>query len=262
VASGSGRVVIITGASSGIGAATALLLAEPGVKLVLGARRMEPLERIAAQCRERGASAIALACDVSCRDQVDALVAKAISSFGRLDVMIANAGFAYVAKVHNMTEKQFDELFDVNVKGTWYCMQAAAAVMLPQKSGHVITVSSAAALRGLPMYGAYSMTKAAQLSLAESMRVELSGTGVMVSTVHPITTQTEFFDTAGRLSNINTSGVGKSQTAAYVAKKIVKLIDHPRPECWPSRGAWFGLVLSRFCPGMTDKGVAKMLKNR
>ena len=130
------KVIIITGASSGIGAASALAAAlfwKGGAHLILGARRLDRLEAIAAKCREAGAHAIPVVSDVSRRADVDRLVASAREHFGRLDVMLANAGFGLLAKIHQTTEAQFDEIFATNVKGTLYCMQAAAEVMLKQE---------------------------------------------------------------------------------------------------------------------------------
>src|SRR5262249_44442063 len=130
------KVIIITGASAGIGAATALALAKAwgaGAKLVLGARRKERLDAVADQCRAAGADAVSVPCDVSKRNDIDALVMAALASFNRLDVMIANAGHGFLAKIHETTEEQFDEIVATNVKGTWYAMQAAAEVMLKQQ---------------------------------------------------------------------------------------------------------------------------------
>lgn len=257
-----GLVVVITGASSGIGAATALALAPHGAKLVLGARRMDKLEAIAAQCRQWGGTAVALPCDVAQRADVDALVARAVADFGRLDVMLANAGYGFLARIHEATEQEFDDIVDVNVKGTWYAMQAAAAVMLPQKSGQIIAISSAAARIGLPLYGIYSMTKACQLSLAQAMRVELRGTGVYVSSVHPATTATDFFDVASGRSKIRSQGLGKPQPVAHVARRIVGLIQRPRPEVWPLRVARLGMAIFALFPRLGDMAMGITLGRR
>lgn len=258
----SGKVVIITGASSGIGAATALALAPHRVHLILGARRMDRLNAIAEQCRAAGSTALALPCDVAQRPQVQALVQAALDGFSRLDVMIANAGFGYLAKIHQMPEPAFDEIVNTNVKGTWYAMQEAAVPMLRQQSGHIIAISSAAARRGLPLYGVYSMTKAAQLSLVEAMRVELHSAGVYVSSVHPISTSTEFFQTASRLSGARSMGLGRAQSAELVARKIVRLIAHPKPELWPHSLSRLALSFATMCPRFTDAAMRKILPRR
>ncbi len=146
---------------------------------------MDKLEAVAAQCRNTATEAIAVHCDVARREDVHKLVRAACDRFGRLNVMVANAGYGFLAKIQDVSDAEFDNIVQVNVKGTLYAMQEAAAVMLRQppaphahprvSRGHIIVISSAAARRGLPLFGVYSMTKAAQLSLAEAMRVELSG---------------------------------------------------------------------------------------
>lgn len=275
------KVVAITGASSGIGAATATAIANKygsrGVKIVISARRIDRLEALAKVLRGTGAEVEVVSCDVAKKSQVDALVQTCINKFGRLDVMFANAGYGLTGSVIDLTDAQCDDLINVNVKGTLYAMQAAAKVMLTQRSGHIIATSSAAARRGLPLYGIYSATKAAQLSLAEALRVELrhqllqtagngggggGGDHIYVSTVHPATTETEFFDTAAKVSGIPSSGMGRSQTAAQVGAKILKLMEHPRPELWPMPFTHLGLSLATIFNKSTDNAMLKMLPRR
>ena len=270
-----GKVIIITGASSGIGAATAMALAREGAKLVLGARRMDRLEKVATECSAAGkgvgGEAFAMACDVSKRTDVDLLVAAAVAKFGRLDVMIANAGYGFLAKIHETTEQQFDDIVATNVKGTLHCMQAAAEVMLKQTPaagagkagrGHIIVTSSGAARRGLPLYGVYAMTKAAQLSLAEAMRVELTGQGIYVSTVHPLTTATEFFDVASSKSRMRSTGMGHAQPVEVVARKMVRLIRRPRPELWPVPLSHLMLVIPALLPRLADWSMSRTISRR
>lgn len=265
------RVIVITGASSGIGRATAIELAKHKTRLVLAARRVDKLEELAAACRTLGAETVAIACDVAAQSDVQKLVTDTVTRFGRLDVMLANAGYGFLAKIHETSEQQFDEIVAVNVKGTLYAMQAAAETMLKQKAtgtparvarGHIIAVSSGAARRGLPLYGVYSMTKAAQLSLAEAMRVELKRNQIYVSTVHPLTTATEFFDVASSKSKLRSTGLSRAQPAEIVAKKIVRLIQHPKPELWPVRFSRFGLVLSALFPRLGDYVMTKSIYKR
>jgi NAD(P)-dependent dehydrogenase (short-subunit alcohol dehydrogenase family) len=263
------KVVIITGASAGIGAATALALASQGARLVLGARRLEKLEEVAAQCRVAGAEVAAVQSDVSRRADVDKLVAAAVEKYGRLDVMLANAGYGFLAKIHETTEEQFDDIVATNVKGTLYAMQAAAGVMLRQKPlpgetyrGHIIAVSSGAGRRGLPLYGVYSMTKAAQLSLAEAMRVELKAQGVYVSTVHPFTTATDFFDVASSRSRMKSTGLGHAQPVSVVAEKIAKLIRRPRPELWTVPFGGWALALAVTFPRIADWAMGRTVYRR
>jgi len=264
------KTIIITGASSGIGAATALALAQGRANLVLGARRIERLEQVAAQCRRLGAAALAVPCDVAQRAAVDRLVALGVEKFGRLDVMLANAGYGFLERIHEATDAQFDAIVNTNVKGTWYAMQAAAAVMLKQppigmgksRRGHIIAVSSGAARRGLPLYGIYALTKAAQLSLCEALRVELLPQGVYVSSVHPLATATEFFDVASRQSRFRSTGLGHAQPVEAVARKIARLIRRPRPELWPVPGSAWLLALAAAFPRLADHVMARTVGNR
>lgn len=265
------KVIIITGASSGIGAATAVELARQGARLILAARRVDKLQAIAGKCLEGGgcSGALALQADVAKREDVDRLVALAIEKFGRLDVILANAGYGFLAKIHETTEEQFDDIMATNVKGTWYAMQAAADVMLRQKPlpgeklrGHIIAVSSGAARRGLPLYGIYSMTKAAQLSLAEAMRVELKAQKIYISTVHPLTTATDFFDVASSKSRLKSTGLGHAQPVEAVARKIARLIRRPRPELWPVPFSAWMLAVAAVFPRLGDWAMAQTVNRR
>lgn len=254
-----GKVIAITGASSGIGAATALALAAERVTLVLAARRRDRLEAIAAEARQLGSTVQVMTCDVGQRAEVEALVRNCVQAYGRLDIMMANAGYGLVGRVQDVSDEQFDDCVRVNVKGTLYVLQAAAGVMVKQGAGHILVTSSAVARRSLPLYGVYSMTKAAQLSLAEALRVELMGTGVQISTVHPATTKTDFFKVATARSGVTSSGHGGAQTAAQVAVKIVRLMKRPKPELWPKPLSRLGLSFATMFPRMTDLAIARML---
>jgi short-subunit dehydrogenase len=264
------KTIIIAGASSGIGAATAFALAKEKHNLILAARRLDKLEQVAAQCTALGAQTLTLPCNVAQREDVDRLVAAAVEKFSRLDVMIANAGYGFLAKVHETTDAQFDDIVATNIKGTLYAMQAAAAVMLKQQPvgggktarGHIIAISSGAARRGLPLYGVYAMTKAAQLSLAEAMRVELKSEKIYVSTVHPLTTATEFFEVASKKSRLRSTGLGHAQPASTVAQKIVHLIHHPKPELWPVPFSAWLLSFATLFPRLADHAMAKSIYRR
>jgi len=263
-----GKVVVITGASAGIGRALAIALAPFQVKLVLGARRVDRLEAVAQTVRAAGSDALAVACDVASRGAVDALAAAAVEHYGRMDVMVANAGYGLVGRLEDLTDEQFDDIVAVNVKGTLYAMQAAVRQMRTQapdsrgRRGHIIAVSSAAGRRGLPLFGVYAMTKAAQLSLCEALRVELKDAAIAVSSVHPISTTTEFFDVASEKSRIRARGMGTTQSAETVARKMVRLMAHPKPELWPHGASRLALVMAALMPGLADRMLGGMLPRR
>lgn len=253
-----GKVVVITGASSGIGRAAALSFALRGARVFLAARRAEKLQAVAREAMALGGEATAVACDVSKPGDVETLFAAAMDKHGRVDVAVANAGYGLLGRLHEATEEQMQDIWRVNVLGTWYVMKRAAEIMLPQKSGHIIAVSSAIARRALPQMGPYAMTKAAQLSLVEAQRVELMPFGIKVSSVHPTTTATEFFDQASIRSGRKMCGFGSVQTAELVGDKIAQLAEHPRPELWPSRLTRISLAFASLLPSMTDRALAKM----
>jgi NAD(P)-dependent dehydrogenase (short-subunit alcohol dehydrogenase family) len=257
------KVVLITGASSGIGAALARELGPQGAKLVLGARRVERLNELAAEIQQSFPSTpapLVQRCDVGIAADVEALFAAAETRFGRVDVAVANAGYGLNAKVHETSEEQMRDIWQTNLMGTWYVMMHAARVMIPRRSGHIMVVSSVVARRSLPETGAYAMTKAAQLSLVQSQRVELAAHGIYVSSVHPASTETDFFKEASRRSGHPVGMIGQSQTAQAVARKMVRRMQRPRPELWPAAGSWLGLWMASALPSLTDRALARKSK--
>lgn len=250
-------MIVITGASAGIGRALAIQLHADGACLVLAARRIDKLDALNA---ELGGKHLCVRCDVAERGDCDALVAAAVERFGRIDTLVCNAGYGFVRRVHEMTDDEHLAMYRANVLGTTMPIRAAVPVLRRNDvadgwRGQVVIVSSAAARRGLPFFGVYSATKAAQLSLAEAMRVELAGDRIAVTSVHPIGTDTDFFSTAEKGSGavIDTPGRGwAKQSVGHVARAIVAGIARPRPEVWPSRPSRWALALAATMPRLTD----------
>ncbi len=253
------KVAVITGASAGIGRAAAASLASRGACLVIGARRVDMLQSVREEITKQGGQCVAVQCDVGRYADVQQLFAAAIEAFGRVDIAIANAGFGLFSRVHETSDQQMNEIWQVNVLGTWYVMKCAAGIMLPRKSGHIIAVSSAIARRALPQMGPYAMTKAAQLSLVEAQRLELRPFGIYVSSVHPTSTATEFFEQAGKRSGRKMGGFGTMQSAAFVGEKIAGLVERPRPELWPHRPTRFGVTIAAALPSIADRLLARFL---
>jgi short-subunit dehydrogenase len=251
------RVIIITGASAGIGRATALRLAREGQSLVLCARRREPLEEVADQARRLGADALTLSADVTRERDMNELVDRAIERFARLDVIVCNAGFGIYGAIDAIAPDQMRRLIDVNYMGTYYAVRAALPVFRRQNAGHAIFVSSIVGKRGVPYVGAYAATKFAQVGLAECLRAEVQGSPIHVSVVCPISTETEFFQVMTRESGHATRAAGPRQTAEHVADAIARAIDRPVPEVYPyqlSRGL---VVLNAVAPGLCDRLVRR-----
>ncbi|MDB5748332.1 MAG: uncharacterized protein JWP72_3180 [Massilia sp.] len=170
-----GKVVLITGASSGLGEATARHLAAQGAHLVLGARRQDRLEALAADIRAAGGQAAFAVTDVTRKDDVAALVQTALTQFGRLDVMINNAGLMAVAPLRELKVDEWDAMIDINVKGVLYGIAAALPVFQKQDSGHFINIASVAGLKVFGNAAVYSATKFAVRTISEGLRAEVGG---------------------------------------------------------------------------------------
>src|SRR5438105_2276332 len=204
----SNRVVAITGASAGIGRATALRLAREGASVVMCARRMDRLEALASEIAAGGGTPLPIAADVTREADMQALVTRAVDRFGRLDVMMCNAGFGIAGTIEDINAEQMQKLIDVNYLGTYYAARAALPVFRRQRRGHLIVISSIVGKRGVPYMGAYSATKFAQAGLAECVRAELAGSDIHVSIVYPVTTETEFFDVMSRETGVVVTRAG------------------------------------------------------
>lgn len=253
-------VVVITGASAGIGRALAQHLSENGAKLTLAARRLDRLEALNALL---GGRHQVIACDVSKPADCENLIVSAVGQYGRIDTVVCNAGYGLAKAISCTSAEELQQIFQTNVFGTTDVIRAAVPVLLKQDErdgyrGQIMIVSSAVARRGLPYFGAYSATKAAQLSISEALRVELKPAKIAVTSVHPVGTETEFFDIAGKNGDTTVPPPAKGeirQTAEVVAKKITAAIMRPRPEVWPLPAARFGVSMATFVPGMVDRAL-------
>lgn len=181
-----GKVVIITGASSGLGEATARHLAAQGAQVVLGARRIERLRQVVADIEAAGGEALAVVTDVSKRADLESLVQKTIGRFGRVDVLLNNAGIMPMAAMSLLKVDEWDQMIDVNIKGVLYGIAAALPHMQAQKSGHIINLSSVAGLKVASGFNTvYSATKFAVKALSEGLRAEVGGDNIRVTTLYP-----------------------------------------------------------------------------
>jgi len=188
-----GKVVAITGASSGIGAATALLIAERGAKVVLGARRADRLEALAARIRAAGGDAAYAATDVTQRVDLANLVKLASDRYGRLDVLVSNAGIGPISRFDDLRVEDWEAMIDVNIKGVLYGIAAALPVFRRQGSGHFVHVISTSGLKIVPLQGVYAATKNAVRTLTEALRQE-AGDTLRVTSVSPGFVHTDFAD--------------------------------------------------------------------
>lgn len=193
------KVIAITGASSGIGAATALHLAERGAKVVIGARRIERLHSVARDIRDAGGEVAIMTTDVTRAEDLTALVGLARSTYGRLDVLVSNAGISKVGPVADLDVNGWNAMIDVNFRGVLYGVAAALPVFREQGSGHLVTTLSTAGIKITPTMAVYAATKNAVRTFLEGLRQESTDGWLRVSSVSPGYVQTELADSIDNL---------------------------------------------------------------
>jgi len=256
----SDRVVAITGASSGIGLAAARRIAAEGATVILSARRADRLEGLARSIAETGGRALAVAGDVTEPDDMRHLVARAAETFGRLDVMIANAGIGYHGNLDQATPADMRRVVDVNLLGAMYTAQAALEVFRRQGYGHLIAISSYAGKRGIGGTSVYGATKAGVINLVESLRAEFVGTNLRASVILPVSVDTEFRSAITRNFGWIADGEGPRQPVDAVAADIVRCIAHPAAEIYTHRKSWFVAVMNVIAPARTDRFISRFTR--
>jgi len=244
-----GKVIVVTGASSGIGEATALEFGRQGARVVLAARRLDRLEAAAEAIRSAGGEALPVAADLSRGEDIRALVQRAQDHFGRIDVLFNNAGFGRIGWLENLDpEKDIAAQFEVNVLGVIQTTRQVLPVMLEQRSGHIINMASMAGLVGTPTYTVYASCKYAVRGFSEALRREVSPWGIKVSVVYPGGVATDFASHAGikRKTKITTPK-WLVLTPQDVGRAVAGLVRRPRADLvfpWPFRlSAWINFLL-------------------
>jgi NAD(P)-dependent dehydrogenase (short-subunit alcohol dehydrogenase family) len=213
------KVFAITGASRGIGAATARLLAREGCKLGLGGRDEAALDEVVRSVSEAGSEAVAaVACDVRRYEDCERLVSETVRRFGRLDGFVANAGVGAYGALLDLSLQQIDDMLDSNTRGTVYSVRAALPALLEDGGGDLVIVASVAGLRGLPNESVYCASKHAQVGFAEALDHELRPKGVRVTTMCPGGVATEFAFGAGREPGM--PGLEEMMSSDQVAEAI------------------------------------------
>src|SRR6202011_3547547 len=250
-----GAFVAITGASSGIGEATALAFARKGARWALGARRSGRLNSVAQKCRGRGAPDVSTRrLDVGRRADARAFVAAALRDHDRLDVLVNNAGLGWMGKAHEMPDDKVDELLATNLAGVIATTQAALPFMLERRGGVIINVASVLGFRAAPYSAVYSATKHGVTGFSHALRGELSGTGVKVCVVYPASTETEFFAETE-------APIGPQYPAWWVANAIVRTARFPRRDVMvmPYR---FVHMAEPFLGGLLDHALGEARRKR
>ena len=253
-----GRVAIVTGASAGIGEATARALAAAGARVAVCARRRERLDKLAADITATGGQVAVYGLDVTDPARVRAMVDDVASRWDGIDVLVNNAGRGLSATVEDTKPEEFRELLELNVMAVFTATQAVLPWMRRRGRGHIINVSSIVGRRGVPYRGAYSATKFALDGLSEALRVELEGTGINVSLVYPIGTATEFHDVEARRAGPGRHG--PIQSSEHVARCILRCVRRPRAEIYPFRPSWLLAVASVVAPRLVDFGMRRLFR--
>lgn len=249
-----GRVAIVTGASAGIGEATARALAGAGLRVAVCARRGDRLERLAAELTGRDIAVYAL--DVTAAGAVRAMVEGVGARWGRIDVLVNNAGRGLSATTEDTKPEELRALLELNLIAVATATQAVLPWMRAQGRGHIVNVSSIVGRRGVPFRSAYSASKAALGGWSESLRVELVGTGIAVSLVYPIVTATEFHEAEPHRAGPPRRG--PVQSAEHVARCILRCVRWPRPEVYPFRLSKLLAVASVIAPRLVDLGMRRL----
>lgn len=224
------KVAIVTGASSGLGESTALHLAARGAKVVLAARRADRLQKLVDDIRAAGGQAIAVATDVARRDDMERLAAAAVEAFGRIDVLVNNAGVMPLSPLAKLRVDEWDRTIDVNIKGVLYGIAAVLPRMQAQGSGHIINIASIAGIKVFtPIGTVYSATKHAVRAISEGLRIE-SGRGIRVTTVSPGAVASELKDgttDADAAAGVQAFYEAHQIPADSVARAVVYAVEQP-----------------------------------
>ncbi|MCE9646124.1 MAG: SDR family oxidoreductase [Chloroflexi bacterium] len=251
-----GKVIVVTGASSGIGEATSRKFGAEGAKVVLAARRVEKLQALAGQIAAMGTGAetLVVQADLSRLDDIQSLIRQTLEKFGRIDVLVNNAGFGRLDWLEKLDPVQdIQAQMDVNVMGVIQTTRQVLPIMIQQRSGSIINMCSMAGLVGTPTYSIYAATKHAVHGFSEALRREVKPWGIDVSMVYPGGVVTEFSQHAGikRKTNAATPKF-MLLTADQVADAVLKLVRRPRrmliiPWLWSVT-----VFMNKFLPGLVD----------
>lgn len=259
-AHGAHRRALVTGASSGIGRATARLLAAEGYRVALLARREDKLREIEREISGMSAARpLVLMCDLSEPEEIELAFAKLAAEFGGLDLLVNNAGMGYRARVEELDPDLLRRLFATNVIGLLLCCRAALPLLRRSERPVVVDIASVVGRRGIPGQAAYASSKAAVISIGEALRIEWAEERIAVCTLNPGLTATGFFEAQPNPSGLEPPDLSRSVGPEEVARSVLALDRVPRAEV-SLRQKWRWLaLLTLLAPGLTDRILARRL---
>ena len=257
-----GKVAVITGGSMGIGEAIAKLFLEQGAKLVLCARDLARTEAAARRIGGTAENTLCVACDVSRRDQVDALMQAALRKFGRIDVLVNNAGFGLNDSVEKMNMADLRAMFDTNLFGTIECIQAVASIMRQQGGGDIINISSVSGHISTPYMGGYAATKHAMNAIGKAARMELLRHNINVVTVCPGYIATDFSKNMVKGSQPQRVGGSTRYSVGpeVVAKDTLKALLKRKRQAVTPWFYWIFIKLYENAPWLVERGIRRGLR--
>ena len=249
----------MTGASSGIGEAAAKELARRGAAVALAARHESKLEELASEIRHAGGIALPVQTDVSDDESVRDLVSRTVSELGGVDVLVNNAGLGLSGRIAELRADDLRYVYEVNVLGPLRCIQAALPHMV--SGGRIVNVSSVVGLRAIPKVGGYCSSKAALNALSESLRVEVAGRGITVTSVYPGTTRTAFRDNSRRTKDEKRGWRPKGVPPEKVALKIARAAERGGRDMHVSLPDLAFTTASSLAPGVIDRALRSWAKD-
>jgi short-subunit dehydrogenase len=254
-----GRVALVTGASSGIGEATARELASRGAAVVLASRDVERLEALRREISASGGRALAVKTDISDAGSVDAMVRGTVEAFGSIDILVNNAGLGLSGRVAELRAGDLRYVFEVNTIGPLNCIQAALTHM--RGGGRIINVSSVVGRRSIPKVGGYCATKFALNALSDALRVEIADRGITVTSVYPGTTRTAFRENSRRTKDEKRGWRPKGVMPEKVAQKIADAAEKGPRDVYVTLSDRIFVAATMLFPGLTDRLLSRWAKD-